>query len=145
MTTVGTAPRHIVKRRIHFGDCDPAQIVYYPRFFEMFDRATEDMFIACGIDWQWMHANIDGFLGMPILEVKANFRTRINFGDEIEIHNWVGEVREKVFRVEHEIFRDGQSTATGYELRAIVLRDDSAEQGARAAPLPDYLLEKLPR
>jgi 4-hydroxybenzoyl-CoA thioesterase len=145
MTAAKSAPRHVVKRHIHFGDCDPAQIVYYPRFFEMFDRATEDMFLACGIDWQWMHANIDGFLAMPILEVKANFRIRINFGDEIEIHNWIGEVREKVFRVEHEIFRDGQSTATAHELRAIVLHDESAEQGARAMPLPDYLLEKLPR
>jgi 4-hydroxybenzoyl-CoA thioesterase len=140
-----TVPRHIVKRRIHFGDCDPAQIVYYPRFFEMFDRASEDMFLASGIDWQWMHANIEGFLSMPILEVKANFRVRVAMGDEIEIHSWVGEVREKVFRVEHEILRDGETTATAYQLRAIVLRDDSAEQGARAAPLPDYILEKLPR
>lgn len=140
-----SAPRHVVKRRIHFGDCDPAQIVYYPRFFEMFDRAVEDMLHAQGIDWQWMHDNIEGFLSMPILEVKANFRVRVAFGDEIEIHTWIGEVREKVFRVEHEIRRDGETTATAHQLRAIVLKDDKAEQGARAAPLPDYLLEKLPR
>ena len=140
-----TESRHIVKRRIHFGDCDPAQIVYYPRFFEMFDRATEEMFLEAGIDWQWMQANIEGFAGIPILEVNANFRIRINFGDEIEIHSWIGEVREKVFRVEHEIRRDGETTATSYELRAFVMRDDDAPQGAKAAPLPDYLLEKLPR
>jgi len=35
--------------------------------------------------------------------------------------------------------------ATGNELRALVLHDEAAEQGARAAPLPDYILEKLPR
>jgi YbgC/YbaW family acyl-CoA thioester hydrolase len=140
-----TAPRHVVKRRIHFGDCDPAQIVYYPRFFEMFDRATQEMFEEAGIDWKWMHANIEDFAGIPILEVKTNFRTPVAFGDDIEIHSWVGEVREKVFKVEHEITRDGQSTATGYELRALVLRDEASSKGVRAAPLPAYLLEKLPR
>ena len=26
--------------RIQWGDCDPAGIVYFPRYFEMFDNAT---------------------------------------------------------------------------------------------------------
>ena len=26
--------------QIQWGDCDPANIVYYPRYFEMFDDST---------------------------------------------------------------------------------------------------------
>ena len=77
-----TAKRHVVKRRIMFGDCDPAQIVYYPRFHMMFDRATEAMFIERGIDWKKLHDDVPDFAGMPILEVKANYRVRVAFGDD---------------------------------------------------------------
>ncbi len=140
-----TAKRYVVKRHIHFGDCDPAQIVYYPRFFEMFDRATQGMFEEAGIDWKWMHANIEGFAGIHILEVKANFRAPVTFGDDIEIHTWIGEIREKVFKVEHEITRDGRSTGTGYELRALGLYDEASPNGVPAVPLPDFIRGKLPR
>lgn len=135
--------RHIERRRIYFGDCDPAQIVYYPRFHMMFDRATEAMFIERGIDWKKLHDEVPDFAGMPILEVKANYRIRVAFGDEIEIHSWVDEIKEKTFKVCHEIHKNGEVAATGYELRAVVMRDESKPQGARAIPLPDDLLEKL--
>ena len=31
-------------RRIQWGDCDPAGIVFYPRYFEIFDASTTAMF-----------------------------------------------------------------------------------------------------
>jgi 4-hydroxybenzoyl-CoA thioesterase len=34
--------------QIQWGDCDPANIVYYPRYFEMFDDSTSIMFEAAG-------------------------------------------------------------------------------------------------
>ena len=39
----------LVNRRdvfIEWGDCDPAGIVYYPRYFVMFDNATVALFAA---------------------------------------------------------------------------------------------------
>ena len=33
--------------QIQWGDCDPANIVYYPRYFEMFDDSTSILFEAC--------------------------------------------------------------------------------------------------
>ena len=30
--------------RIEWGDCDPAGIVFYPRYFEMFDGSTTALF-----------------------------------------------------------------------------------------------------
>jgi 4-hydroxybenzoyl-CoA thioesterase len=32
--------------QIQWGDCDPANIVYYPRYFEMFDDSTSVMFCS---------------------------------------------------------------------------------------------------
>jgi acyl-CoA thioesterase FadM len=38
--------------QIQWGDCDPANIVYYPRYFEMFDDSTSIMFEAAGFSKQ---------------------------------------------------------------------------------------------
>ena len=38
--------------QIQWGDCDPANIVYYPRYFAMFDDSTSIMFEAAGCSKQ---------------------------------------------------------------------------------------------
>ena len=38
--------------QIQWGDCDPANIVYYPRYFEMFDDSTSILFEAAGFSKQ---------------------------------------------------------------------------------------------
>ena len=40
----GTALRNTRKVRIEWGDCDPAGIVFYPRYFEIFDASTAALF-----------------------------------------------------------------------------------------------------
>ena len=38
--------------QIQWGDCDPANIVYYPRYFAMFDDSTSILFEASGYSKQ---------------------------------------------------------------------------------------------
>ena len=38
--------------QIQWGDCDPANIVYYPRYFAMFDDSTAIMFEKAGYSKQ---------------------------------------------------------------------------------------------
>ena len=35
--------------RIEWGDCDPAQIVYFPRYFAYFDACTTALFLKAGL------------------------------------------------------------------------------------------------
>ena len=47
---MGTLPMLVNRRRvrIEWGDCDPAGIVFYPRYFAMFDASTHALFEAAG-------------------------------------------------------------------------------------------------
>ncbi|MBT7955483.1 MAG: acyl-CoA thioesterase, partial [Rhodospirillaceae bacterium] len=47
---------------VMFSDCDNAQIVFYPNFFQWFDRATQNMFIQVGLPWNevWIKYDIVG-------------------------------------------------------------------------------------
>ena len=40
---------------VQWGDCDPAGIVYFAHFFDMFNAAVEDWFDAG--DWRFVRGN----------------------------------------------------------------------------------------
>lgn len=43
--------RFLVQRQVRFGDCDPAGIVYYPRYFDMLNGVIEDWWSHIGLSW----------------------------------------------------------------------------------------------
>ncbi len=40
---------HIHSVQVHFGDCDPAGIVFFPNFSRWMDEASLAFFMACGV------------------------------------------------------------------------------------------------
>ena len=60
------------KIRVEWGDCDPAGIVYYPRYFALFDNCTAALFEAAGLPKQEMLKTY-GIVGMPLhIEILYN-------------------------------------------------------------------------
>ena len=60
--------------RVQWGDCDPAGIVFYPRYFEWFDACTILLFEkATGLTKIDMLAKYNG-AGLALLEARANFK-----------------------------------------------------------------------
>src|SRR4051794_24700698 len=59
--------------RIEWGDCDPAGIVFYPRYFEMFDHSTVLLIErALGMSKQQLYTVYE-FDGYPVLQSQARF------------------------------------------------------------------------
>ena len=58
--------------QIQWGDCDPANIVYYPRYFAMFDNSTSIMFEAAGFSKQDIIKKY-GLVGIPMVDTRAKF------------------------------------------------------------------------
>ena len=51
--------------QIQWGDCDPANIVYYPRYFAMFDDSTSTLFEVAGFSKQDL-VHKYGLVGIPM-------------------------------------------------------------------------------
>ena len=134
--------RSVIKRTVNFSDCDPARIAFYPRLFEWFDRGTEMMFRHVGLDWEAM-MDIDGWIGVPLLEAKAAFKRPCRFGDVVEISSSVREWRGKTFIVDHRISKAGETAAEGYELRIWTVKDPSRPDGMRAEPVPAAIMARF--
>ena len=71
--------------RIEWGDCDPAGIIFYPRYFEMFDMSTTMLIErALGMKQNRLSQGLR-FLGHPLVETRARFLVPTRFGDEVAI------------------------------------------------------------
>src|SRR5687768_8519472 len=69
--------------RIHFSECDPAGIVFYPQYFVLFNDLVEE----------WVDSLIPGgyagFIGkdrqgLPTVRLEAEFKSISRMGDDVE-------------------------------------------------------------
>jgi 4-hydroxybenzoyl-CoA thioesterase len=69
---------------VHFGEVDPAQIVYYPNIFHYCHIAFERFFADfAGITYPRLLT--EERLGFPAVKVESNFERRIKYGENIEM------------------------------------------------------------
>src|SRR5437773_755775 len=81
-----TPATHQVRVTVRWGETDPAGIVFYPRFFEWFDRGTEALFESLGLGWTVIFPRY-GIVGVPIVESGARFVAPVRHGDEVGIRS----------------------------------------------------------
>jgi 4-hydroxybenzoyl-CoA thioesterase len=123
---------------VHFGDCDPAGIVFFPNFSRWMDAASLSFFMQCGVPpWREL-VKTRGIVGTPLLEIHTRFLTAATYGETLTIHTAVEEWRAKVFVQTHRVEREGTLICEGRETRAFVTRDPETQR-LRAIPVPDDL------
>ncbi len=68
--------------QIEFNHCDPAGIVFYPRYFEMTNSVVENFFAdVAGRSFAQMHLERKG--GVPTVRIEANFLAPSRLGDKV--------------------------------------------------------------
>jgi len=121
---------------VHFGDCDPAGIVFFPNFMRWLDAASLHFFMTCGLPpWRVSQAE-GGFAGTPVLEVNTRFVKAATYGETLQIHTSIEEWRGKVFIEKQEIRRGGDLLCEAHVTRIFVRRDPATGQlkGVEAGP-----------
>ncbi|NDY90045.1 acyl-CoA thioesterase [Ideonella livida] len=128
---------HIHTVSVHFGDCDPAGIVFFPNFARWMDQSSLAFFRACGVPpWRELERS-RGIVGTPLLETQTRFIQPATYGDVLEVHTRIAEWRHKVFVHEHRILRDGELLCEGREVRAFVVRlDEASGHRLKSIPVP---------
>lgn len=110
--------RSIVARfacQVHWGDCDPAGIIFYPTYFRWMDAATWAFFESVGYDAKRMRRE---HLAMPLVSAQCDFLSPAEQGDRCEVRSRIARFGGKSFVVAHEIVRaDGAALARGSETR----------------------------
>ena len=98
--------------RVAFGDCDPANIVYFPNFYRWLDQATHDLCEAAGFELTAVRRDRQ-WVGFPLAEAGARFHRPATINDLLRIETRVKEWRPKMFLLEHRILRDERAAGRG--------------------------------
>ena len=123
--------------RIEWGDCDPAGIIYYPRYFEIFDASTHRMFeAALGMSHIDMLKTFD-FAGLPMVDTRARFIVTTRFGDDVGVESTIAAFRNSSFEVRHRLLKNGELAVEGFETRVWVARGPGDPEKLKARRIPD--------
>jgi 4-hydroxybenzoyl-CoA thioesterase len=122
---------------VEFGDCDPAQIVWFPNFFRWIDAASRHFFIQCGVPPWHETAKTMGLIGTPLVDTQATFIRTASYGDVLAIHTSITEWRNKSFVQNYRILRDDVEIMTCNEVR--IFAADKEGGGIRALPVPESI------
>ncbi|KAA0012644.1 acyl-CoA thioesterase [Billgrantia pellis] len=70
------------QRKVRFQHCDPAGIVFYPRYYEMLNSVVEDYFAeVVGHDFHHMH--VASRTGVPTARIETDFHAPSRLGETL--------------------------------------------------------------
>jgi 4-hydroxybenzoyl-CoA thioesterase len=128
--------------RIEWGQCDPAGIVFYPQYLNIFDSSTGWLFERTGLTPLAMRTKY-GIVGIPVVEVGARFLKPCRFDDEVLVESEVSEWGRSSFTVRHRVINKGELALEGFEKRVWAVPTPERVGGIQAKALPAEIIASL--
>ena len=127
---------------IEWGDCDPAQIVYYPRYFAYFDACTTALFKKAGLPKRQMLETYR-IVGIPLVDVRATFMAPSRFSDTVIVESEITEWRRSSFCVRHRLFNRGVLAVECLETRVWAALSATGLERIQGMPVPREVIERF--
>ncbi|MGD1071102.1 MAG: thioesterase family protein [Bryobacteraceae bacterium] len=128
---------------IEWGDCDPAGIVFFPRYFAMFDASTAHLFAAAlGYDKFALRKRF-GIVGFPIVDTSAKFIIPSRYGETVTIESSISRFGRSSFGVTHRLLRIEDLAIEAAETRVWAAADPNDPDRIRGVPIPAEVIEAL--
>ena len=129
-----------VRVQVGWGDCDPAGIVFYPRFYAWMDAVSHVLAREIGISRESMLPPAADLVGFPVVGTQAQYVAPARMDDLLEVRTWVARIGRTSLSLRHEILRiepDGSETpiARGREDRVFIVQGPQGLQ-SRELTLP---------
>jgi len=83
---------------VRFQHCDPAGIVFYPRYYEMFHQVIEDWF-ANALNKSHPEL-INNDIGIPLVHAKCDFLSSSHIGDIVTFNLILKEIGRSSFTIQ---------------------------------------------
>lgn len=124
------SPLFTIQLAVRFGECDPAGIAFYPRYFEWIDVAATELHKLLGITRIGVHRP----LGLPVAAASAEFVAPAHAEDELSIRVYVQKLGRTSFSLRFDFVRnaDGALLARATERRVLVVRNPDGTMNSTA-------------
>jgi 4-hydroxybenzoyl-CoA thioesterase len=126
--------------QIEWGDCDPAKIVFYPRYLAYFDACTTALFKKAGLSKRKM-LNTYQIVGIPLVDLRASFTVPSRFSDTVVVESEITEWRRSSFCVRHRLFNKSVLAVECVEIRVWAAVSESDPERIESKPVPRQVIE----
>ncbi len=131
-----------VTRRVEFFETDMVGIVHYSNFFRYMETAEHAFFRSIGLSIVSRQA--DPPLGWPRVHAECDYKSPLQFEDEIEIHMLVTEKRSKSLNYQFRISKINVSPKVEVARGSLTVVCVSHHNGKMtAATIPKEIAEKI--
>ncbi len=134
---------HVVE--VRWGHCDPAGIVYFPRFFDMFHEAMETWFSAC-LGAPYDDVIVRRKIGFPSVHTEADFSKPTSFGERVVVELRLEHLGRSSLRLGYRIRGaddPSDERGRGATVCAVMDLDPRSEAYRRAIALPEDLRQAM--
>lgn len=119
--------------RIDWGDCDPAGIIFYPRYFDIFDASTSALFEKVLGVTKLELLKIFNIAGFPLVHTRARFLRPTRYGDDVLVDTRIT-FGHSSFEIEHRLSLKGETCVECSEKRVWVVREPNGRFKSRLVP-----------
>jgi 4-hydroxybenzoyl-CoA thioesterase len=133
-----TSRRNIL---IEWGDCDPAGIVYFPRYFEIFDACTGRLFAAAGLPYEAVATH--EMIVLPMVDIHAKFMIPSKFGDEVVVETTITEFRRSSFLIRHRLYKGSELAVECEETRVWAGKHPDAPGRLKGKEIPSEVIARF--
>lgn len=110
-------------KNVRFSHCDPAGIVFYPRYAELCNEVVEDWFReALDVDFHELHEKLR--LGVPAVRLEVEYLHPSTYGDTLEFTLAVREIGNASMQLAL-VARCGEQERVRIELKVVMMSMDS--------------------
>jgi 4-hydroxybenzoyl-CoA thioesterase len=128
--------------RIEWGDCDPAGIIFFPRYFSYFDACTHALLERAGCRQRDVQSEY-GLLGFPLVDVRARFILPTRYDDDVVVESGVTKLGRTSFQVQHLLYKDDLLAVEAFETRVCVALIGENPGTMEARPIPPEFIKRL--
>lgn len=123
---------------VRFADCDPAQMVFYPRYLVMFNDLVEDWFRE-GLKLPFSYYHFEQQHGLPTVHLEVDFIAPSRLGEVLTATLTVNKVGKSSIGLDIVFCGpDGSERVRG---KVVLVVTDL--RSSRAVPIPDDLRTKI--
>ena len=122
---------------IRFSHCDPAGIVYFPHYFNMFNGLIEDWYTE-ELGYNYAEIIMGSQFGFPFVHIECDFKVPSRMGDVIDLTLLVERVGRSSLGIAIVCHRDGVE-----RLRARMVTAMMSITTRKPEPLPQPLREAI--
>jgi 4-hydroxybenzoyl-CoA thioesterase len=126
---------------VEWGDCDPADIVFYPRYLEWCDACTTALFAAAGLPIAGLF-RVHGVIGVPTVSLSARYLGPSTFGDQLVAQSGILKWGTSSFVVRHQFFKQGVLVVEVLETRVWTGLDPGTHR-MKSRAIPAEVVERL--